>query len=80
MINGMIDKHIDNMKNDIRKSDSSTYSKNRQLRHVEALRYNMKSSMSEGGPVLVGWVASKIMVKISDMIVKRKLRDELDIK
>ena len=80
MINRMIDKHIDNMKNDIRKSDASASSKNRQLRHAEALRYNMKSSMSEGGPVLVGWVASKIMVKISDRIVKRKLRDEMDIK
>lgn len=80
MINRMIDKHIDSMKDDIKKSNMSTSSKNRQLRHAEALRYNMKSSMSESGPILVGWIASKIMVKISDIIVKRKLRDEMDIK
>ena len=80
MINRMIDKHIDSMKDDIKKSNASTSSKNRQLRHAEALRYNMKSSMSDGAPILVGWIVSKIMIKISDKIIERKLRDEMDIK
>jgi hypothetical protein len=62
--NDMIDDHIDQMKNDIRRSNVSESSKRRQLRQAERMRTTQKEAVSNGICMLVAWLGCKAITRI----------------
>lgn len=55
----MIDDHIDQIKNDIRRSNASESSKRRRLRQAERMRTAQKEAVGEGLCMLVTWLGFK---------------------
>lgn len=75
-INDMIDDRIDEMKNDIRRSNASESSKRRKLRYAESLRTTQKEAASDGICMLVAWLGCKAITRIYTHHALKKNKQE----
>ena len=74
MFHDMIDKHIDRMKEDVKRSNASESSKRRQMKNLEAMRYNTKRTYDETDPVILGFIIEKLVEVVMNWNRNRKLK------